>query len=109
VVGAAGAAARWSAAAFPLPGPGALFAASVFGRDLVRVVYRYTVVAGALPRARVAQRRNVSPAFGGVAAARRVRAADRCLARAVGGSGQVGLVAGDRRRLAGRCEKGGDK
>jgi transposase len=44
-----------------------------------------------------------------VAAARALRARDRAPARAARRGRAARLVAGDRRRLAGRCEKGGEK
>src|SRR4051794_12435880 len=90
VVGAAGPGAYRSGASLSLSGSGTVFAASVFGGDLVRALHRYALVAGAVPGAGVAERRDVSSAVGGVAAARRVRAGDPGVAGATGRGGQVG-------------------
>src|SRR6266511_3398123 len=55
-VGAVGVDPGRPAASLPSSRPGALLAAGLFGGDLVRALHRYALVAGALPRARVAER-----------------------------------------------------
>ena len=67
------------------------------------------MVAGALPRAGVAERRDLPPSLGGVVSPRLVPAGDPGAAGAAGRRRQAGLVAGDRRCLAGRGKKGGEK
>jgi transposase len=109
VVGAVGAAAARSAASFPFPGAVALSGAGLFGGDPVCAVHGHALAAGALPRARPAQRRDLPAAPGGVGAAGLVGAGAAGAAGAVGGGGQARLVARDRRRLARGGEKGGEK
>ena len=109
VVGAVGAAARGSAASFSFARPLSVSGAGVFGRDLVRAVHGHALDGDPVSRARLAERRDLSPAAGGVVAARPARRGDPGLAAAVGGRGQARLVKGDRRRVAGRREKGGEK
>ena len=108
-MGAVGAAAARSAASFSLPGPLALSGPGVSGGDLVCAVHGHALAGGALPRARLAERRDLSPALGGVVAAGAVAGRARRRAAAVGGRRQARLVARDRRCLAGRGKKGGEK
>jgi transposase len=108
-VGAGGAAASRSAASFSLPGPFALSGPGLSGGDLVRAVHGHALAGGALPGARLAERRDLPPALGGVVAAGAVAGGDCRLAGAVGGRGQARLVACDRRCLAGGGEKGGEQ
>ena len=109
VVGAVGAAASGSAASFSLAGSQPLFGAGVSGGDLVRVVHGHALDGGAVSRARLAERRDVSAPLGGVDTARLARAGDRGLAGAAGWCAQARLVAGARGRVAGRREKGGEQ
>src|SRR6266498_3781371 len=62
-----------------------------------------------LPGARPAKRRDLPPPTRGMVAARPLRAGDPCPAGAAGGGRAARLVAGDRRCLADRREKGGDQ
>src|SRR5439155_4696436 len=108
-VGAVGVDPGRSAAPFSLSGSRSLRPARVSGRDPVRALHRYALVAGALPRAWLAQRRDLPAPLGGMVSVRLVPASDPGAAGAAGRGGQAGLVTGDRRRLNGGGKKGGDK
>ena len=70
---------------------------------------RTPLAGGAVSGAGVAERRDVSASVGGVVAAGPVGRRDRRLAGAACWREPARLVAGDRRRLSGRREKGGEK
>jgi transposase len=108
-VGAAGADPGRPAAPLPLPGPRSLQPARLFGGDPVRALHRHALVAGALQRAWPAERRDLPAPDGGVVSPWPLPTSDPGAAGAAGGGGQAGLVAGDRRCLAGRGKKGGEK
>ena len=109
LVGAGRRVACRSAASFPQSGPLPLLAAPVSGGNLVRVVHGYALVAGAISGVGVAERRDLPAAVGGVGAAGCVGGADPAAAGGAGRRGAAGLVAGDRRFLAGGGKKGGEK
>ena len=104
-----GGAARRSAAQSALSGSAAVFAAGVSGGDLVRALYGHALVGAALPRAGVAEWRDLPAPVGGVGAPRAAAAGDRGAAAGAGGGRAAGVVAGDRRLLAGGGEKGGEQ
>src|SRR5438067_7674656 len=108
-VGAAGADPDRPAAPLSLSGPGPLRPPPVPGGDPLRALHRHALAAGALPRARPAQRRDLPPPARGMVAARPLPAGDPCPAGAAGGGRAARLGAGARRCLAGRREKGGDQ
>src|SRR5439155_8848593 len=108
-VGTAGADPDRPAAPLSLPGPGPLWPPPVPGGDPLRALHRHALAAGALPRARPPQRRDLPPSAGGMVAARPLPGGDRRPARAAGRGRAARLVAGDRRCLAGRRKKGGEK
>src|SRR5438874_8138040 len=108
-VGAAGADPDRPAAPLPLPGPGPLRPPPVPGRDPLRALHRHALAPGALPRARPPKRRDLPPPARGVVAARPLSAGDPRPAGAAGRGRAARLVAGDRRCLAGRGKKRGEK
>src|SRR4030095_11572486 len=93
----------------PPPGPRPLQPPPVPGGDPLRALHRHALAAGALPRAGPAERRDLPAPTRVVAGARPLRAGDPDPARPAGRGRQARLVAGDRRRVAGRGEKRGEK
>jgi transposase len=108
-LGAAGAAACRSAAPLSLAGQAAPSAAGLSGGDPVRALHGHALVGGALPRAGLAERGDLSAPAGGVVGAGTARAGAPHLAGAAGRSREARLVAGDRRCLARGGKKGGAK
>src|SRR5947207_4095520 len=108
-VGTAGADPDRPAPPLPLPGQGPLRPPPVPGGDPLRALHRHSLAAGPLPRARPTERRDLPAAAGGMVTARPLPAGDRRPARPARRGRAARLVAGDRRRLAGRGEKGGEK
>jgi len=109
VVGAVGAVAAGSAASISFAGSASVSGAGVFGGDLVRALYGHALVGDPVSGVGVAERGDVSAAVGGVGAARLAGGGVAGVAGAVGGREPAGLVAGDRGRLDGGGEKGGEK
>jgi len=79
------------------------------GGDPLRALHRHALAAGALPRARPPERRDLPPPLEEWSQRGLLSAGDPRPARAAGRGQQARLVAGDRRCLAGRGKKGGEK
>jgi transposase len=106
-VGEAGAVAARSVPSLPSSRSPAPSSARLSGGDPVRALHGHPLAGGALPGARPAERRDLPPAAGGVAAAGTARGGLAGAAAGIVRGGAARLVARDRRCLAGRGEKGG--